>query len=269
MADLLVNTPGGDNDGAAGEQPSRIKGVFSTTVSGVVGFGHTKKRTEQSINMYVEELDDDQFSVQPLNTNFVPSGAIKFVTREELLTDFIPEPSLYIERVMPAIRNLSTTIARGESHQKKGETFSAEYEFKNALRVDEDNIRATFGLGITYLDRGDREKGVLVFKRLARLKNPFEEKHKHLFNEFGIKLRKNKLFVEALKHYARAYKLTRTDENLLYNMARTLYEKGNLLACERFCKKALSLRGDFKEVNDLLEIVQRRRSKGREIRIDI
>lgn len=272
MADLLVNYSRGAKNDAAGDgstgQKTRIKGVFSTLVQGTVGFGHTKKRTRQAINMYVEELEEDRFSVQPLNSNFVPAGAIKFVTREELFTNFLPEPDLYMERVMPAIRNLGSTIERGEQHYQKGETFSAEYEFKSALRVDEENIRATFGLGLTYLDRGDRDKGELVFKRLARLKNPFEDKHKHLFNEFGIKLRKNKLYVQALKHYARAYKLTRKDEHLLYNIARTLYEKGNLLASERFCKKALAIRPQFTEAKELLDIVTRRRNKAKEIRLD-
>ena len=273
MADLMMDVPNGKDGGQTAIPPKnggvgRIKGVFTTTLKGVVGFGHTKKRTAQSIHVYVEEMEDGRFSIQPLNDNFVPSGAIECVSREELLNSYVPEPALYTERVLPAMNALTATIARGERHFQKGETFSAEFEFKNALRVDEENIRATFGLGLTYLERGDSEKGALVFKRLAKLKNPFQQQHKHLFNDFGIQLRKNKLYVQALKHYARAYKLCKTDEHLLYNIARTLYEKGNLQACERFCQKALKLKKNFVEARDLLEIAKRRQYRERELRFD-
>ncbi|WP_144284187.1 tetratricopeptide repeat protein [Megalodesulfovibrio gigas] len=272
MADLMVDIPRRDGGGAS-ELPKnggkgRLKGVFSTTLKGVVGFGHTKKRTSQAVHVYVEELEDGRFSVQPLNSNFIPSGAIQCLSREELLNSYIPEPALYTEQVAPALNSLAGTIARGEQHYQKGETFSAEFEFKNALRVDEENIRATFGLGLTYLERGDRDKGALVFKRLAKLNHPFQEQHKHLFNEFGIQLRKNKLYLQALKHYARAYKLCKTDEHLLYNIARTLYEKGSLRGCVHFCRKAIALKRNFVEARDLLEIAKRRRYREREIQID-
>ncbi|GAB7078568.1 tetratricopeptide repeat protein [Megalodesulfovibrio paquesii] len=250
----------------AREMHGRVKGVFTTTVKNTVGFGHTKKRTNQSIHVYVEEHEGGIFTLQPLNSNFIPSGTAERITREELLRDYIPEPALFMERMIPAIRELNKSLEQGETHYNKGETFSAEFEFKKALRLDDGNIRATFGLGLTYLERGDREKGSLVFKRLARLNNLFEPRHKHLYNEFGIQLRKNKLYSQALKHYARAFKLCKTDENLLYNIARTLYEKGSLRACEHYCEKALSLKSNFVEAKDLLEITKKRRYREQEIR---
>ncbi len=237
----------------------RIRGVFSTQSKARVGFGHTSKKTEQTVYMYVEETEEGAFGVQPLNSSYIPSGAMQYITREMLLKQYLPEPGVYLERVQPAMRELERTIDRAEDHYEKEELFSAEYEFKNALRIDEENIRATFGLGLTYLERNERDKGDLVFRRLARLKGAFEEKHKHLFNEFGMKLRKNRMYPQALKHYARAYKLSKDDPHLLYNMARVLYDKGRIQACRRFLNKALDLDPDFEEAKAFLKALKKPR----------
>ncbi len=236
----------------------RVKGVFSTTVKASIGFGHTKRKKPQLFYVYVEELEGGRVSIQPLNKHFVPSGEVQYLSKEELLSDYIPEPEVYMAKVYPAIQQVTASIASGEMHYKKGQLFSAEYEFKNALRIDEENIRATFGLGLTYLDRGEKEKGDLVFRRIVKLKAAFESRHKHLFNEFGIKLRKNKMYSQALKYYARAFQFTKDDEHLFYNMSRTLYEKGSYVTALKFVEKAVSLKPDFNLANQLLEILQRK-----------
>ena len=247
------------------EAEGKVRGVFSTSVKARIGYGETRRTTMQDVLVFVEEQEDGRMAVQSLNSNFVPTGEIHYIGREKLLDQYVPEPSVYMQKVAPAMRGLGETVERAEKHYRKGETFSAEYEFKNALRVDEDNIRATFGLGLTYLDRGESDKGALVFRRLVALKGAFEDKHKHLFNEFGIQLRRNKLYPEALKYYARAYQLSRDDEHLLYNMARTLYEKGNYAGGSRLLRKALSLRPDFPEAQELQTVVEQKWAAAKQV----
>ncbi len=244
--------------------PNRIRGVFSTQVAAVIGHGTTRRRTTKEVLVFIEEQPDGQLVLQPLNTNFVPSGETRRISKDQLLEDYVPEPAVYMDKVYPAIRNLTKTVARAERHYRRGETYSAEFEFKNALRIDEENIRATFGLGLTYLERGETDKGDLVFRRLVRLKATFEKRHKHLFNEFGIQLRKNKMYIQALKYYARAFKLARDDDHLLYNMARTFFEKGSHRTSAVFLRKALEINPELHEAKDLLELVKkkaRRKSK--------
>ena len=171
---------------------------------------------------YVEEQPDGTYSVRYLNDAHVPVGKPWTITRDELLKDFTPEPELYANQVFPAVRELNKTISRAERMREKGQNYTAEYEFKKALRIDETNIRATFGFGLTYLDRGEAEKADLVFRRLVTLEAAFDREHKHLFNEFGIKLRKSGLADQALKYYARAVEFSEDDENLHYNRARVL-----------------------------------------------
>lgn len=233
-----------------------IRGVFSTQAKARIGFGATRKNTAQTVYMYVEEQEDGRFCIQPLNNHHVPTGEKQTITREELLEQYLPEPEVYTKRFLPAVRELEKTVARGERHFENNELFSAEYEFKNALRIDEENIRATFGLGLTYLERGEKDKGELVFKRLGHIEGAFDESHKHLFNEFGILLRKQGLLDQALMHYNRAFRLCKTDEHLLYNMGRVLHLKGRYKAGIWVVQRALQLNPEFPKGKELLDVLK-------------
>jgi tetratricopeptide (TPR) repeat protein len=50
-----------------------------------------------------------------------------------------------------------------------------------------------------------------------------------------------------MRYYSQAYRLCDTDEHLLYNMARTLFEKGRLKSCRAMLARALRLNPDFPE----------------------
>lgn len=238
-----------------------IRGVFSTTSRMSVGFGHTKKKVIQNVLVYALEEEEDRISIQSLNAHFMPTGTTKVITRENLLKNYFPEPDVYISKVYPMLRKVETTVARGERHLRNKEPFSAEMEFKSALRIDEENIRATFGLGLSYLSRGDTKYGTIVFQRLVRLEAAFEPRHKHMFNEFGISLRKNKMYPQALKYYARAVLLCGDDENLRFNMARTFHEKGNDALALKFVDKALDMNPEMKEGRQLKLFLERKLRK--------
>ncbi|NDY58256.1 tetratricopeptide repeat protein [Desulfovibrio sulfodismutans] len=240
-----VRESGGEKHQPSGKAHDRIKGVFSTQAIQRVGTGTTTRKTIQKMYWFVEELGDKLLEIQPLNKNYVPSGPKRKITVDELLEKFSPEPEFYVSTVYPKMRELNMTIVKGEKHRSKGEIFSAELEFGQALAVDEENVRANFGLGLTYLDRGEANKAQDIFERLVRLDAAFDKEHKHLFNEFGINLRKNKMLDQALDYYKRAEDLTQSDENLLYNIARAFFEKKNIEQCFEYLKKALDINPDL------------------------
>ncbi|MDR2160705.1 MAG: hypothetical protein LBO77_00960 [Desulfovibrio sp.] len=136
---------------------------------------------------------------------------------------------------------MNKTIAKAERYRRNKEYYSAEMEYNNALRVDEENVRANFGLGITYLERGEQHKADNIFERLVKLDAAFEEEHKHLFNEFGISLRKNKMIDQALVYYSRAEELAAQDEHLYHNMARAYLEKNDIPNTLRCLIKSLEM----------------------------
>ncbi|WP_456325422.1 tetratricopeptide repeat protein [Desulfonauticus submarinus] len=241
-----------------GTQKEKIKGVFSTQVLTKIGTGTTQRKTIQKFYWFAEEKDDGTIEIQPLNANYVPSGPKKQISKDEFLDKFSPEPEFYIQTVYPKMRELTKTIARAERHRKRGETYSAEYEFKNALNIDEENIRANFGLGLTYLERGEKEKAKNVFERLVKLDAAFEEEHKHLFNEFGINLRKQNMYEEAVQYYGRALELTKDDEHLHYNIARAYFGLNRIDKVIYHLKEALSLNPEFEEAKKFLEFLKKK-----------
>lgn len=224
----------------------KINGVFSSQEVRKVGTGSTTRKTIQKTFWFCTEMDDGYLEVQPLNTNYVPSGPKKKLSKEQFFSSFAPEPEMYITTVYPKMREMSKNIARGDRYRERGELYSAEMEYGSALKVDDENVRANFGLGITYLERGEADKADNIFERLVKLEAAFEEEHKHLFNEFGIKLRKNKLIDQSVTYYERALELCPHDEHLLYNTARAYLDAKRL-------DKALEYLLQCLEINPTLE----------------
>jgi len=208
-----------------GEKKPGIEGVFSNQEVRKVGTGTTTRKTIQKSYWYAVEQPEGDIELQPLNVNYVPSGPKKRISMEDFLQAFSPEPEFYLSNVLPKVKEINKTIARADRHRKNKEYFSAEMEYGNALRVDEDNIRANFGLGITYLERGENSKAEDILGRLVKLDGAFEAEHKHLFNDFGINLRKNGMYDQSIAYYSRALELSTHDENLYYNMARAYLGK--------------------------------------------
>jgi len=223
----------------------KIKGIFSTQTVAKVGTGTTQRRTIQKTYWDVEELEDGQISIQPLNRNYVPSGPKRQIERDDFLTKFNPEPEFYVSTVYPAIKEMDGAIVRGEKHRERGAAYSAEFEYQQAMSIDEENVRANFGLGLTYLDRGDQVKANDIFERLVGLEAAFETEHKHLFNDFGINMRKNKMYDQALQYYLRAEELVKNDEHLFHNIARCYFEKGNVDECKKYLIKSLDVNPDL------------------------
>ncbi len=242
-----------------GAGDEKIQGVFSTQDVQRVGTGTTLRRTIQKTYWYVDEGEDkdDVIMVQPLNANYVPAGPKRDIPKEDFLQKFNPEPEFYVSTVYPKMRELDETIVRGEKHREAGNAYSAEFEFKQASNVDEENVRANFGLGLTYLDRGDSTKANDIFERLVKLDAAFEAEHKHLFNDFGINLRKNKMLDQALEYYLRGEELEQNDENLFHNIARVYYEKGDLASCVKYLKLSLEVNPNMEESRLFMEFLDK------------
>ena len=127
--------------------------------------------------------------------------------------------------------------------------------YNDALNVDDQNVRANFGIGMCYLQRGESAKADDILKRIVQLDAAFQEEHKHMFNEFGINLRKNKMCQQAVEYYERAAEFTRDDENLQYNIARAYFDMGRFNDAKIHCEKALTINPDLDEAKKLIELM--------------
>ncbi len=206
--------------------------------------------------VFAEQDDQGNVEVRNINENFVPSGEKKFIPKEQFLNCYLPEPSMFNNKVLPALQELNATIEEGEKALQNNELFSAEHEFNNALCIDEKNIRATFNLGLTYLEMQDWDNTEQIFQKLIKMDAPFKKEQKHLFNKFGIELRKKGLHKHALKYYSKAVRLETEDEHLCFNIARVFHDKGNIRKCKRYLQKALQYNPDFKYAKSMLQYLQ-------------
>ena len=243
---------------SADQEPSEpvsnlMKGVFSNQSVIKVGTGTTTRKTIQKTFWYVEETKESFYCIQVLNAAYVPTGPTKTISKDDLLANYLPEPEMYQQVVFPRMRDMTKTVARAERHRKRGELFSAEYEFNNVLKVDEQNVRANFGLGLTYLERAEMDKANDLFKRLVTLDAAFDHEHKHLFNEFGINLRKNKMYSQAVQYYERAVQMSPDDENLMYNIARAYLEEKNIDKTIEYIHLCLQKNPDLESAQKLLQ----------------
>lgn len=246
--------PGGDD---------RLYGVFSTETVSTVGTGATKRKETKRALWFAEEIAPNNdgeriMAVRPINNKNVPYGDKQTIPLDEFLRDYYSEIEYYQTVVFPKMKELDALLDRAEEQRGGGELYSAQFGFEAALEFDEKNVRANFGLGLTYMARGDREKAANIFKRLVTLDAAFSEEHKHLFNEFGINLRKSRLFDQAVVYYARALEMTTDDENLYYNMARALYQRGDKGNCRETLEKALALNPGLREAKELMDYLNKR-----------
>ncbi len=240
------------------QQQTKIKGLFSTQTIAKVGTGVTQRKTVQKMYWYVLEQEDDKLEIQALNYNSVPAGEKRLINKDDFLENYTPEPEMYTKTVYPKMRELTKTIALADRHRKNGETYSAEHEYTKALNIDEQNIKANFGLGLTYLERGEQEKANNILNRLVKLDATFDAEHKHLFNEFGINLRKNKLLDESITYYQRAEELAKEDENLYYNMARVYFDKQEMDKVAECLQKALKINKNFEAAQKFIDYMKKK-----------
>lgn len=234
-----------------------IEGVFSIERMAKIGTGTTAKRVKQTATYYARQVDEDIIELQGLNNKNVPFGPTEQITKDELLHDYLPMPGLYNE-VIGNLRQVQKSLARGDKFRKRGENFTAEYEYANALNLDEQNVRANFGIGLCLLARDEEEKAKRVFDRIIKIDSAFEDEHKHLFNEYGISLRKKKLIGQAVDYYKRAIELSDDDENLWYNLGRAHFERQDWPKCAEAIAKCLELAPTHPEGKKMLDYLTKK-----------
>ncbi len=244
----------------------RLSGVFSQKKKAKIGTGATARRTEVVFYYAVEERENGVMQVQALTPGDVPYGPISEITREELLANYLPEPQKTLTRARAAMSpqdmDIQKAVARGDKFRKRGENFTAEYEYNKALAMDERNVRANFGIGLCYISRGEGEKAKEVFERVVKIDAVFEDEHKHLFNEFGISLRKSGMHAEAMEYYRRALDLSSEDENLHYNMARAAYDNKDIGLSLVYLKSCLALNPTHEQATKFVEFLRHKNVAG-------
>lgn len=228
-------------------QAKAFRIVVSDKKSNKLGQGGTAQQTARSIYYYAEGDQEGSVFLQALNSAHVPSGKKRTITLEEFMDSFRPEPLFYYNKVKPAIEGVEAEIEKGESHLEAGRPDQASKCFSRVLAVDEENIRGVFGLGMAYMAAGKLDDAEAILGRIMELEMAFAPEHIHLFNRFGIQMRKAGMLRQALDYYAKAATLNGDDEHLHFNTCRIHYELEDMESAYGCVNRALVLNGEFGE----------------------
>ncbi len=231
---------------------AKILGVFAKKEKIVVGLGTTAREHEQVTYWFATRRPDDQYEVRPLNVNHVPTGAGQIVSKGEFILNYVPDTGYYEKRTLPHLESLKARLAKGKKSLDAGKLDEAEKEFLKALLIDEENVEAVLGLGSVYCLKKDEAGLKKTFGRLLNIDAVFSEDQRFLFNNFGVTLRKQKYYEEALAYYGQAVETYGGDEHLRFNIARVQYELGRREACMEQLKTALTLNPEFREAASFL-----------------
>ncbi|MBF0481235.1 MAG: tetratricopeptide repeat protein [Desulfovibrionaceae bacterium] len=235
---------------------SNILGVYSKTVEVGAGIGSTAKKVVQRTFWFVRMLTKGNYELRALNANHIPAGPAFVLAKKEFMSVYSPEPDFYIKKTVPGLESLAKRLEKGEENFKIGELDEAEQEFYKALRIDEDGPKANIVPSDVHAEKSDYKKLDVVLKRILHNDQVFKEEQRHLFNDFAINLRKDKLFEEAIVYYAKAIELNPDDENLHFNIARAFYDRQNKEKCLEHLRKALAINPGFKEARLFLDYCQ-------------
>ncbi|MBI4827884.1 MAG: tetratricopeptide repeat protein [Nitrospinae bacterium] len=113
------------------------------------------------------------------------------------------------------------------------------------------SLEANLGKGKAHMSLGEVDKAREAFETMSKLDNLYDKENKHIFNEYGIELRRAQLYDLAIDNYNKALEIDPNDEALYFNIARALNESGNTQAAVENLQKALKLKPDFAEAKML------------------
>lgn len=216
-----------------------------------LGCGSTAKHTTVENYYQVIEVDENHVQIRLLDFADQPIGKGVVISKNEL-KNYTPCPDYFKQKKTPRDLLIEKHVQSGDRHFEKKEFYSAEYEYDQALVLNQNHLKAHLGKGKTLYARGDREAAQKIFVRLSQLDALYDRENKHLFNEFGIELRKQGMFQEAISNYLKAISIDPEDEVLYYNLGRAYYEEGKFEEALAQLKKALSLKPCFEDAQRFL-----------------
>jgi tetratricopeptide (TPR) repeat protein len=223
-----------------------------------LGFGATARTTVIDNYYQVDETgDQDRVALRLLNINDQPFGEAELISLERLDQEYTACPDYFQKKKSGPEVIVERHVRCGEEHFEKREYHSAEFEFNKALSLNQNDLRANLGKGKTLFAQGDKEEAKKVFERLARIEDLYEKENKHIFNEFGIELRKRNLLEEAIANYGKALALDPGDAIILYNLGRAFFEKGEAEEAAVRLRQALTFRPDFPEAREFMASLEK------------
>lgn len=243
----------------------KISGYYREQVKISLGTGATKRSTTGENIFFAQELPDGRIKLSLLNMAGQPTSITEEVEREEfdarcqLMPDYDP---LEQKKKKDKLKEKADRHAsRGNLHLRKGEYNSAEFEFRSSLKLDEEHVRANYGMAKLHLEQGQEDEARVILDKLTSIDAMFEDENKHVFNEFGIDLRRMKMYDQAQDSYEKALEINPDDPILNFNLARALIDKKLYPEALKRLETAISLKEDFPEALKIAQLLRAKLAK--------
>jgi tetratricopeptide (TPR) repeat protein len=218
-----------------------VMGVYSHSTRYEYKVGERGSRYRHGTFWFVRKRSEDLFEVRPLNANHVPSGVCTLVSREDFLRFYTPELGYYQENTLPCMEALQKKVRMGRRYFNMGQLDRAEQEFCEAVLMQRDSVDGNMGLSEVYAEQQEFTKLRTVLDKLLNIDDTFREEQRHRFNEFGMNLRKQGCFDDAIRFYTKALEVNADDENLHFNIARAYHGRNDCDKCRTHLDRALEL----------------------------
>lgn len=211
---------------------------------GVYSVAAAQSSGQRKTLYFVWEAETGSFVVQRLNNAFQPVAEPERMTADVFSQRFTAEPAIL---AMP-VRSLDMSKVVGrfvpppqtEAEDVFGQASAAEQQRR--ARLVETGMRETFRKALARLKRPrDRQTAFTALEQLASVQEGIQPVHKHMFRDFGAKLRQLSYPSAALAFSRRVLDLAPDDDHAHFNMARVLHALGEDEAAIKHLQRAMLL----------------------------
>lgn len=238
-------------------QDTSYLGVYSTRLP------NAKKGQTQKQMHFVWADTSGKFRVQALDGAFQPVGDKKLIGPAEFKRNYTHEPSVMAVPV-------NTGQPWADSSAKQPKTSSSQLQMPGLApdskepeaKQTENYLRNFFGKTLKRC-RFPRERDAALnsLKTIIEVEEGIVPEHKFMFADFGIALRKNALLELSLACCKRVLDISPDDDHAHFNIARILFEMGQLDDAEQHLLTAQSINSDEGIYQKMLDYIQQERRR--------
>ena len=201
---------------------------------------------------YAWGWDQGTVAVQEISSDWKLIGPSKIITRAEL------ESRFSFERENPPQK---PTLPQPPVKQVEKSSIGDARNLEGVLALAEETARGDFDSGLAALELGDRKRAMFAFERPLQMDVPWRPAHTRMFSEFGVTLRKKRIYALALQHHTKAMELSPNDENVWFNLARVYYSLGNMDKAMEYLRRVLAANPNMREGRLFMDYLQRRKKE--------
>lgn len=222
-----------------------------TTFAGVHSCASASGSPRGRVFYFVWQLADGSYAVQKLTAALQPDGGLEHVSagdfskrfQREMAIAATPPPNPDTASLEAAFLSRKRQSARDASEAGAHRAFSL--EASRRAKVVEAKMRETFRQTLLRLKRPrDSKAAKLALEQLAGATEGVVPAHKHMFRDFGVRLRQNFQPALALLFSRRTVELSPQDDHARFNLARILCVLGQYDEAASQIRSAISMAGD-------------------------